>query len=324
MNRIIAGLLIMLAPCAALAQKASTDTEQVPIEEYVPKVIIEGKWGTRPGEFGIASQFPLGHFEKYQPSSLAVDSKGNIYVLDFVNDRIQKFDKSGKYLTELPVEGMKGELAGYCDEDTCYEEPPAPGQKIKRKVMGQVEVQGINIVIDSKDNLYYYLKRNKDSKETGEVWQFRNDKLVKKMKPGEEKRSEESVSEFKQEKTASGVHVKFARNKKAQTLTITQPISMAAGEKFKVYTPMVRGDKTIIKTGTSDGKYVRKPDGTYVMEERNAVNYVLSPDGALKGKISGNLPFDIAAFDKELNGYALKTKPAGLTVIKYQLTGVTK
>jgi len=180
MNRIIAGLLIMLAPCAALAQKASTDTEQVPIEEYVPKVIIEGKWGTRPGEFGIASQFPLGHFEKYQPSSLAVDSKGNIYVLDFVNDRIQKFDKSGKYLTELPVEGMKGELAGYCYDGTCYEEPPAPGQKIERKVMGQIEVQGINIVIDSKDDLYYYLKRNKDGKETGEVWQFRNDKLVKK------------------------------------------------------------------------------------------------------------------------------------------------
>lgn len=324
MKKMILSVIVLFAAGSLAAQEASTAADQVPIEEYVPKVIIEGKWGTGPGEFGMASQFPLGHFEKYQPSSLAVDSKGNIYILDFVNDRIQKFNKSGKYMTELPVEGLKGELAGYCYDGTCYEEPPAPGQKIERKVMGQIEVQGINIVIDSKDTLYYYLKRNKDGKETGEVWEFRSDKLVKKMKPGEEKRSEESVSEFKQEKTASGVHVKFARNKKAQTLTITQPISMAAGEKFKVYTPMVRGDKTIIKTGTSDGKYVRKPDGTYVMEERNAVNYVLSPDGALKGKISGNLPFDIAAFDKELNGYALKTKPAGLTVIKYQLTGVTK
>ncbi|HNT97302.1 MAG TPA: hypothetical protein PKK31_03435 [Elusimicrobiales bacterium] len=180
MNRIIAGVLIMLSPCAALAQEASTAADQVPIEEYVPKVIIESKWGTGPGEFGMASQFPLGYFEKYQPSSLAVDSKGNIYILDFVNDRIQKFNKSGKYLTELPVEGLKGELAGYCDDDTCYEEPPAPGQKIERKVMGQVEVQGINIVIDSKDDLYYYLKRVKDGKETGEVWEFRNDKLVKK------------------------------------------------------------------------------------------------------------------------------------------------
>jgi len=181
MNRIIAGVLIMLAPCAALAQEASTAADQVPIEEYVPKVIIEGKWGTGPGEFGTASQFPLGHFENYEPSSLAVDSKGNIYILDFVNDRIQKFSKEGKYLASLSIEGLKGELAGYCDEDACYEEPPGPGQKIEEKVMGQVEVQGINIVIDSKDTLYYYLKRNKDGKEIGEVWEFKNDKLVKKQ-----------------------------------------------------------------------------------------------------------------------------------------------
>ena len=179
-------------------------------------------------------------------------------------------------------------------------------------------------MIDAKDSLYYYLKRNKDGKESGEVWQFKNDKLVKKMKPGEEKRSEESVSDFKQEETANGVRLKFARNKKTQRLAISQPINMSPGEKFKVYTPMVRGDKTIIKTGISDGKYVRKTDGVYVMEEKNAVNYVLSPDGKLTGKISGNLPFDIAAFDKELNGYALKTGPERLTVTKYQLTGVAK
>jgi len=180
MKKMILSVIVLFAAGSLAAQEASTAADQVPIEEYVPKVIIEGKWGTGPGEFGMASQFPLGHFEKYQPSSLAVDSKGNIYILDFVNDRIQKFNKSGKYMTELPVEGLKGELAGYCYDGTCYEEPPAPGQKIERKVMGQVEVQGINIVIDSKDTLYYYLKRSKDGKETGEVWQFRNDKLVKK------------------------------------------------------------------------------------------------------------------------------------------------
>jgi hypothetical protein len=180
MKKMILFAVSMLAVGNLAAQKPSTAAGQVPIEEYVPKVIIEGKWGTGPGEFGMASRFPLGYFEQYKPSSLAVDSKGNIYILDFVNNRIQKFDKTGKYLMGVPVEGMKGELAGYCDEDTCYEEPPAPNQKIERKVMGQLNVQGINIVIDSKDNLYYYLKRVKDGKESGEVWQFRNDKLVKK------------------------------------------------------------------------------------------------------------------------------------------------
>lgn len=34
-------------------QLQQNTTEQVQIEEYVPKVIIEGKWGTVPGEFGF-------------------------------------------------------------------------------------------------------------------------------------------------------------------------------------------------------------------------------------------------------------------------------
>ncbi len=52
--------------------KESTETvttDNVPIEEYVPKVIIEGKWGTGPGEFGMASRFPLGLYDQYKPSS---------------------------------------------------------------------------------------------------------------------------------------------------------------------------------------------------------------------------------------------------------------
>jgi len=333
MKKMILSVISLFAAGSLAAQEASTATDQVPIEEYVPKVIIEGKWGTGPGEFGRQGDFDYD----LKPGSLAVDSKGNIYILDFVNNRIQKYSGEGKHLLDIPIDGLKGPVQCWAvrsyDESekrhiwsvgATAEKPSGVADSDLQAYIWPPEVQGINIVIDSKGTLYYYLKRVKDGKETGEVWEFKNDKLVKKMKPGEETRSEESVSDFKQEKTASGVRVKFARNKKAQALAIVQPISMAAGEKFKVYGPMVRGGKTIIKTGTSDGKYVRKPDGAYVMEERNAVNYVLSPDGELTGKISGNLPFDITAFDKELNGYALKTGPAGLTVTKYQLTGVAK
>ena len=34
-------------------QHQQNTTEQVQLEEYVPRVIIEGKWGTGSGEFGI-------------------------------------------------------------------------------------------------------------------------------------------------------------------------------------------------------------------------------------------------------------------------------
>ena len=195
MNKTILFVVSFFTVNMAWAQQVSTtvpsgstetvNADSVPIEEYVPKVIIEGKWGTGPGEFGIASRFPLGLYDQYVPSSLAVDSKENIYVLDFVNNRIQKFNKDGKYLTFLTIEGLKGELAGYCAGDTCYEVPPAPGVKYDRAVIGAVESIGINIVIDSKDTLYYYLKRVKDGKETGEVWEFMNDRMGRKSKISE-------------------------------------------------------------------------------------------------------------------------------------------
>jgi sugar lactone lactonase YvrE len=46
-----------------------------------------GKLGTRPGEFS-------------QPHSIALDSKGRVYVADRNNSRIQVFDATGKFLTE--------------------------------------------------------------------------------------------------------------------------------------------------------------------------------------------------------------------------------
>ena len=225
MNKILLFAMAFFTVTVAWAQETSTVTpsdstetinaDNVPIEEYVPKVIIEGKWGSGPGEFGIASRFPLGHFDQYKPNSLAVNSKGQVYVLDYVNNRIQKFDREGKYLISIPVEGLKGILAGYCAGDTCYEEPPVPGQKFDRPVMGDVETIGINIVIDSKDTLYYYLKRVKNGKETGEVWEFKNDKLVKKstQKIPTERHKATPASEYVDTKIDADVKEKSGRGK---------------------------------------------------------------------------------------------------------------
>jgi hypothetical protein len=196
------------------------DSEDVPTYEYVPKVIIEGKWGGGPGEFGRWVEMG-GEQEIYEPSSLAVDSKGNIYILDIVNERIQKFDSDGKYIKSIPVESFSGkryeaettELVDKNNPDVIVE-PDNPNMiEVKRKTIEiepDFKVVGINIVIDSKDNLYYYLKRSsyslvpvdlkdvgvysvceeireeegvcmmRKTMESGEVWEFKDDKLVRK------------------------------------------------------------------------------------------------------------------------------------------------
>ena len=169
----------------------TADVNKVPIEEYVPKVIIEGKWGTGPGEFGTWGQFVNSEEESYQPSSIAIDNQGNIYILDLVNERIQKFDSNGKYLKSLLVESFSGkrheaETTVMVDRDNPDNNvhPDHPRRiDVKRgflDVEPDFKTRGINIVIDSKDALYYYLKRTINGKETGEVWEFKKDKLVKK------------------------------------------------------------------------------------------------------------------------------------------------
>ena len=161
--------------------------EGVIIEEYVPEVIIEGKWGAGEGEFGrqIHPDAPAVN-RIYQPSSLAVDSRGNIYILDVVNNRIQKFDKDGRYLKSIPVESFKGEIGVWEYKIKGREYPYVTNSKEKPEVKGKTEyirpiiypdkVLGINIVIDSRDNLYYYCIRG----DKGEVWWFKGDELAKK------------------------------------------------------------------------------------------------------------------------------------------------
>jgi DNA-binding beta-propeller fold protein YncE len=68
------------------------------VNSRVAKVDKEGNWlkswgepGDKPGEFSV-------------PHSIAVDAKGNVYVADRGNRRIQVFDGEGKYLREIKID----------------------------------------------------------------------------------------------------------------------------------------------------------------------------------------------------------------------------
>ena len=56
-----------------------------------------GRHGTGDGQFG----------QYNSPNSIAVDSHGNVYVTDYDNNRVQKFDTNGNFITKWGSEGSK-------------------------------------------------------------------------------------------------------------------------------------------------------------------------------------------------------------------------
>ncbi|HEY4716538.1 MAG TPA: hypothetical protein VII00_05480 [bacterium] len=68
------------------------------------QVIVKSKYGSADGEFGLKV------FEDQswaEPSGIAVDLKGNIYIADPLNNRIQKFDKTGKFMFKISLNIQK-------------------------------------------------------------------------------------------------------------------------------------------------------------------------------------------------------------------------
>lgn len=65
------------------------------------EIVIKTKYGFADGEFGFKVFEDRSWVE---PSGIAIDSKGNIYIADPLNNRIQKFDKNGKFLFKIKLD----------------------------------------------------------------------------------------------------------------------------------------------------------------------------------------------------------------------------
>lgn len=64
-------------------------------ERYERKDLFRLKWGNKPGQLGNDSEY------RYSPGGIAVDKKGYIYVLDFYNSRINKYDQTGRFIKQI-------------------------------------------------------------------------------------------------------------------------------------------------------------------------------------------------------------------------------
>lgn len=67
-------------------------------EEYEPVTIIKANWGGESGDFGLAREA-----EGNCPQSLSVDERGNLAILDAVNNRVQLFSSLGNWLKNIPI-----------------------------------------------------------------------------------------------------------------------------------------------------------------------------------------------------------------------------
>ncbi len=178
-------LFILAIPSLSIFAEVTVVTE-----EYVPEVIIEAKWGTNEGEFGFqGGGTSFGEYDtRYLPDSMAVDSKGNIYILDLINNRIQKFNNEGKYIKSISVKSWLGYISGKSGRPADLNKPFENISEVNE--IDPIKYRGVNIALDGEDNLYYYCIRKYDKNDQGkwverekkgEVWQFNGDKLVKKL-----------------------------------------------------------------------------------------------------------------------------------------------
>ncbi|MEW6104396.1 MAG: hypothetical protein AB1630_11385 [bacterium] len=116
-----------------------TGTEEVhPVypEEYVPKVIIEGNVGTETGDFGYngIEGVIVG------PQEMILGNDGYLYIVDTANNRIQRFDTEGKYISSIPVDSFR---VKYNDER---------GKPLR---WPDVQACGVNLVgVDSRSRVY--------------------------------------------------------------------------------------------------------------------------------------------------------------------------
>lgn len=85
--------------------------ESVSRSEFSSNLVLEAQWGQQPGQFGYSIVSADGDSSKGTPQKIMVgpdciyvDLEDNIYILDQINNRLQKFSQSGLFISVIPLE----------------------------------------------------------------------------------------------------------------------------------------------------------------------------------------------------------------------------
>ncbi len=101
-GRLAVSILVLAALLVALWAGVSVDRL---LSFRSAGAAVSGVWGSGEGQFGQgAGRDGL----TYGPRSFAVDGGGTVYVLDGANQRLQRFDRTGKLSGLLPLQGANG------------------------------------------------------------------------------------------------------------------------------------------------------------------------------------------------------------------------
>ena len=71
------------------------------------KILIDSAWGSKQGEFGKWPDTEDG-IASASANPIAVDNRGNIFVADSLNHRVQKFNKHGRYVSGFKLNADGG------------------------------------------------------------------------------------------------------------------------------------------------------------------------------------------------------------------------
>jgi hypothetical protein len=112
--------LLLLLPELVFGQSNVTLSERYKVKVVVNAPLIDilnnkpletaEKRAKQPGNFGY--HYEEGMSNALGPTDLDIDDKGNMYIYDSYNQRIQEFSKNGKYIQILPMPKGKQHTAG--------------------------------------------------------------------------------------------------------------------------------------------------------------------------------------------------------------------
>ena len=82
----------------------SAEEETALQQTYTPQVIINAPWGNKPEEFGLYDPYRNNPAARDQgpiqgPSTFTIAPNGDIYIVDILNYRVQRFTQNGEFIS---------------------------------------------------------------------------------------------------------------------------------------------------------------------------------------------------------------------------------